>query len=870
MSDALFSKHSHFGASQKEGQVCLCVGCGRQDLATECISEYPFKWVPKRWLYAPELNALWCANCRLRDMDRGMQYAKTHVVFRDADGQLSIWTAKELAEKFELSPEVIASIRHSADPKAHIKAMTNMAARVDALEEQFEQTKASIEKASSIEALAQQLVEHAPAVLESMKMAHERPAMSNAPNIEPFFDYFFSWETSDHRVRTFAFQGVPFLEHVYHDTSLREDLEWVFDRFLTWVAAPQRYAERRQLRLLLNNLAIEGEAHAAEDLKVLLHIAQRLQNAAEAQPERIANFFEIRFSEEKRRWVVALVTPGLYDCEFTTITPPDFAYWDAQEPIAKQHAMWIHLEHAARNDDEMRKAVCEHLKRWDVPDHASLHLPAFSSGLGAAIIDAVVRDAATVPELELTWTKWTEGSTQIQATVAPSSFPWETVTRTTDADTEAIAYLHAFFEYTLEDGKRIFTFEGERFYSDDAFGPAHAVIPSVFEEFAVWVSEPHRHEARAHLREVLVKGIAIPPAFSITQDVLSAAANQNRVANLFTVIREGIHMVVLLEATPDLPAYRVGTMYTEDWDALDTESRERTLWCLLDRDISRKQFRRPHEHEAICEQLTAWDVPIEARALPIFTTVLCTAVQAALKGHDVAEAWTQFNEAVAEGMSQVHLEARNGIAKVRLPNGTVVKIREVAPGMAWQDPDDLDIDQRATDALRRGTEKETTMPEPKTPMKQQLDAIKTAGLLGAKLAITDQAGELFLDIAKELGDDVPAIKLMLQSEDGREVIKLLMALLVQTMSLHTNFVPKAEMMQEVAGIQLTASSFKLLSGKLALIRKFIPKLTELGEQMEGLGVKARVETEEDVELQRLAEEEIEVELADLKEKAAKE
>lgn len=158
----------------------------------------------------------------------------------------------------------------------------------------------------------------------------------------------------------------------------------------------------------------------------------------------------------------------------------------------------------------------------------------------------------------------------------------------------------------------------------------------------------------------------------------------------------------------------------------------------------------------------------------------------------------------------------------------------------------------------------------KTAMKEQLDATKRALSVGAKLAITDQAGELFLDIAKELGEDIPAINGMLESEDGRELVKLFMALLLQTLTMQTNFVPKGEVVREIAGIQITASSFKLLSTKLATLRKFVPKIAALGEEMESFSVKARVETEEEAEeaakLLKEAEEEVEVELQDLKEK----
>ena len=163
--------------------------------------------------------------------------------------------------------------------------------------------------------------------------------------------------------------------------------------------------------------------------------------------------------------------------------------------------------------------------------------------------------------------------------------------------------------------------------------------------------------------------------------------------------------------------------------------------------------------------------------------------------------------------------------------------------------------------------KETPMTsKTKTAMKEQLDAVKLAAAMGAKLAITDQAGELFLDIAKELGEDIPAINGLLESEDGREVVKLLMALLLQTLTMQTNFVPKGEVVREIAGIQITASSFKLLSTRLATLRKFAGRFATLGEEMEGLGVKARVETEEDAKLLQEAEEEVEVELQDLKER----
>lgn len=139
---------------------------------------------------------------------------------------------------------------------------------------------------------------------------------------------------------------------------------------------------------------------------------------------------------------------------------------------------------------------------------------------------------------------------------------------------------------------------------------------------------------------------------------------------------------------------------------------------------------------------------------------------------------------------------------------------------------------------------------------QGAEALDAVGL-GLKLAAANEAGEVLVDIAKELVVDSPMLQLALESPDGREVAKLLLAFLVQTGAEQTDLVPKADLVSEACKLQMTASSFTLVAPRLNKLRKHFTKLARIGAGAKGETIQTtRVRVSEDLreELQQLKSE----------------
>lgn len=146
--------------------------------------------------------------------------------------------------------------------------------------------------------------------------------------------------------------------------------------------------------------------------------------------------------------------------------------------------------------------------------------------------------------------------------------------------------------------------------------------------------------------------------------------------------------------------------------------------------------------------------------------------------------------------------------------------------------------------------------------RQQAAAVGDALALGGKLALANEAGDIMIDIAKEMAKDMPMVAMALEHPDGREIAKMLVALSIHSATVHTSLVPQSEFVGEAAKLQLSASSMALLQPRLKALRKHFLKLAEVGEQM--AAVQARVESEEEVAEREAAEAEVEAELADMK------
>jgi hypothetical protein len=116
--------------------------------------------------------------------------------------------------------------------------------------------------------------------------------------------------------------------------------------------------------------------------------------------------------------------------------------------------------------------------------------------------------------------------------------------------------------------------------------------------------------------------------------------------------------------------------------------------------------------------------------------------------------------------------------------------------------------------------------------KHQAKSLGSAAALGAGLAAIDQSGELLLDTARHFGKDLPMLDTLLASPDGREIVKVVMALLVHTAASQIDGIPKRETVAKIAELQVTLSSMKLVGPRLGELRKLALGLAGIGESID--------------------------------------
>ena len=107
----------------------------------------------------------------------------------------------------------------------------------------------------------------------------------------------------------------------------------------------------------------------------------------------------------------------------------------------------------------------------------------------------------------------------------------------------------------------------------------------------------------------------------------------------------------------------------------------------------------------------------------------------------------------------------------------------------------------------------------------------TAIALGAQMAVTDQAGEVLLNIFRKLAADVPALQPLLDTQEGREIAKFAVATALHAVASNTDVLPKREAVARLCEMQMTTASFRLINPKLALIREFAEELGGLGDKL---------------------------------------
>lgn len=123
---------------------------------------------------------------------------------------------------------------------------------------------------------------------------------------------------------------------------------------------------------------------------------------------------------------------------------------------------------------------------------------------------------------------------------------------------------------------------------------------------------------------------------------------------------------------------------------------------------------------------------------------------------------------------------------------------------------------------------------PPSRLRTQVGELGNAFAEGAKLAVVDEGGEIFIDIAKEVGKDSPIVLAMLEHEDGKALAKLIAAISIHSIASHTPMLPKPAFMKKIAEAQITVSSLKLIGPRLHRLRKHFEKLVGLGEQLVAL------------------------------------
>ncbi len=144
----------------------------------------------------------------------------------------------------------------------------------------------------------------------------------------------------------------------------------------------------------------------------------------------------------------------------------------------------------------------------------------------------------------------------------------------------------------------------------------------------------------------------------------------------------------------------------------------------------------------------------------------------------------------------------------------------------------LDVEDFDEDAMRENVGSRYYGETRKERLKTQARAAGEAMAFGAGMVVVDQAGELFLNVARLYADRAPLIKTALESETGRELLKLAGALVLQTMVHQTDALPYAKGFEKLAELQLASSSNKLIAPHIGDLRQLTEAFMGLGKAME--------------------------------------
>lgn len=141
----------------------------------------------------------------------------------------------------------------------------------------------------------------------------------------------------------------------------------------------------------------------------------------------------------------------------------------------------------------------------------------------------------------------------------------------------------------------------------------------------------------------------------------------------------------------------------------------------------------------------------------------------------------------------------------------------------------------------------------------QATQLANAAKQGIKMGALQATGDALLGFAKELAKDIPSLQGLLETVEGRELVKLLLAGAIHSAAYHTEFIPKKDAVKGAMEMQISTSVMTLSSKYMSTIMEHLPKLLKASEQLaEGNKVFARVA--EDLEKEEELQEEYEVSL----------
>lgn len=176
-------------------------------------------------------------------------------------------------------------------------------------------------------------------------------------------------------------------------------------------------------------------------------------------------------------------------------------------------------------------------------------------------------------------------------------------------------------------------------------------------------------------------------------------------------------------------------------------------------------------------------------------------------------------------MRLASLERERLLAKRQAMLGQGLRGRAQAPQQVSSDEHIETEDTMADDTK--------TTDEDRSAIKQQLFDLGDAVMLGTKLAAAKEVGDVLLDIARDLAKDFPVFNQLLETTEGRELAKTLIALAVHSLATHTDFVPKSDLVKQAAEAQLTVSAMTLVGSRLKNLKHYASRLGSIGEQIAG-------------------------------------